>query len=200
MTSLRKPGLVALMLAGLLALAVPALAAQYDIDVAHSTVGFKVKHMAVSWVKGTFDDFGGTFSFDPAAPAGAKVEAEIKMASISTGNAKRDGHLLSPDFFDAEKFPTMTFASTGLEMTSATEGVLKGNLTMHGVTREVALALTYNGGVKDPWGTERVGFSATGTLNRQDYGLTYNTVLETGGLAVGNDIYLTIEIEGTLKK
>lgn len=200
MNSKRTPGLLPILLAAVLAAAVPALGAQYDIDPAHSTVGFKVKHMAVSWVKGTFDDFGGSFSFDPAAPAAASVEAEIKVASISTGNAKRDGHLQSPDFFDAPKFPTMTFKSTGLRMSSATEGVLTGTLTMHGVSKDVTLALTYNGTVKDPWGTERVGFSASGRLNRQDYGLTYNTVLEAGGLAVGNDIDLTIEIEGTLKK
>ncbi len=200
MNSQRPFGFVVLCLAGLLALAAPALAAQYDIDPAHSTVGFKVKHMAVSWVRGSFDDFGGTFTFDPASPAAAQVQAEIKVASISTGNAKRDAHLVNPDFFDAGKYPTMTFTSTGLKMTSDTEGVLTGNLTMHGVTREVVLDLTYNGGVKDPWGIERVGFSATGKLDRQDYGLTYNTVLDTGGLAVGNDIEFTIEVEGTLKK
>lgn len=188
------------LMAGLLAMALPALGAQYDIDPAHSAIGFKIKHLAISNVKGSFADFSGTFTFDAAAPATAAVEAVIQTASISTSNAKRDEHLLGPDFFDAAQFPTITFKSTGLTMSTATNGVLTGTLTMHGVTRDVTLAVEFNGAVTDPWGNDRVGFAATGTLNRQDFGLTYGTVMEGGGLVIGNDVGFALEIEGTRKK
>lgn len=185
---------------GLLAMAMPALAAQYEIDAAHSAISFKIKHLTISNVKGTFDDFAGTFTFDPAAPAASSVEAVIQVASISTGNEKRDEHLRAPDFFDAAQFPTITFKSTSLAMTSATEGVLKGNLTMHGVTREVTLALVFNGAIKDPWGNDKAGFSATGKLDRTEFGLAYGKVMEGGGLMIGNDVEFALEIEGTAKK
>lgn len=188
------------LMAGLLALAVPALGAQYDIDTAHSAISFKIKHLGISNVKGTFDDFSGAFTFDAAAPAEASVEAVIQTASISTGNAKRDEHLLAPDFFDAAQFPTITFKSTGLTMSSASEGVLTGTLNLHGVTRDVTLAVEFNGAVTDPWGNGKVGFSATGKLNRQDFGLTYGTVMEGGGLMIANDVEFSLEIEGTQKK
>lgn len=184
----------------LVALAVPALAAEYEIDTAHSAISFKIKHLGISNVKGTFDDFSGTFTFDPAAPASASVEAVIQVASISTGNEKRDEHLRAPDFFDAAQFPTITFKSTGLSMTSATEGVLKGDLTMHGVTKEVTLALVFNGAIKDPWGNDKSGFSATGKLDRTAFGLSYGKVMEGGGLMIGNDVEFALEIEGTGKK
>ena len=183
-----------------LALAAPTLAAQYEVDTAHSAVSFKVKHLAISNVKGSFDEFAGTFTFDAAAPAVAAADIVIQAASISTGNAKRDEHLRSADFFDVEKFPTLTFKATGLTMSSATDGVLKGVLNLHGVSREVALAVTFNGEVKDPWGNEKAGFSASGKLDRRDFGLVYGGVMESGGLVVGNDIEFLIEIEGTKLK
>ncbi len=188
------------LLAVVLATALPAFGAEYNIDAAHSAVSFKVKHLTISNVKGTFDDFGGNFTFDPADPAAAAVTAEIKVASVSTGNPKRDEHLKSADFFDVAQFPTMTFKSSGLTMNSKTEGVLKGAFTMHGVTKDVSLALVFNGAAADPWGGQRVGFSATGVLNRQDFGLTYGQVLEGGGLMIGNEVEFALEVEGTLKK
>ena len=188
------------LMAGLLALAVPALGAQYEIDAAHSAISFKIKHLGISNVKGTFDDFSGTFTFDAAAPAAAAVEAVIQTASISTGNDKRDEHLRAADFFDAAQFPTITFKSTGLTMSSASEGVLTGTLTMHGVSKDVTMALAFNGAVTDPWGNGKVGFSAIGTLDRQAFGLTYGKVMEGGGLMLGNDVEFSLEIEGTEKK
>jgi len=188
------------LLTGLLAMAVPALGAQYDIDAAHSAISFKIKHLGISNVKGTFDDFAGSFTFDAAAPAAASVEAVIQTASISTGNEKRDEHLRAADFFDAAQFPTITFKSTGLTMSTASEGVLTGTLTMHGVSKDVTLALEFNGAVTDPWGNGKVGFSATGKLDRQDFGLTYGKVMEGGGLMLGNDVEISLEIEGTEKK
>lgn len=189
-----------ILMAGILALAAPALATEYEIDTAHSAIGFKIKHLTISSVKGSFDEFAGTFTFDPAAPGSAGVEAVIQAASISTGNAKRDDHLRDPDFFAVEQFPTITFKSTGLTMTSASEGVLKGDLTMHGVTKPVTLALVFNGAVKDPWGNDKVGFSATGKLDRTEFGLTYGEVMEGGGLMIGNDVEFTLDIQGAAKK
>lgn len=192
--------LLPLLMLGLLAVALPALAAEYEIDRAHSAVSFKIKHLTISSVKGTFDDFSGTFTFDPANPSTASVEAVIQATSISTGDAKRDDHLRAPDFFDVAKYPTITFKSTGLTMSSATEGTLKGDLTMHGVTRPVTLAVVFNGALKDPWGNDKIGFSATGKLDRTEFGLSYGKVLEGGGLMIGNDVEFALEIEGTGKK
>lgn len=196
----RTQRLFPIVMLALLAMAMPAAAAQYEIDAAHSAISFKIKHLTISSVKGTFDDFAGTFTFDPAAPTTGSVEAVIQVASISTGNDKRDEHLRAPDFFDAAQFPTITFKSTGLTMTSATEGVLKGELTMHGVTKEVSFNVTFNGAIKDPWGNDKAGFSATGTLDRTAFGLSYGKVLEGGGLMIGNDVEFAIEVEGTAKK
>lgn len=192
--------LLPMLLAGALALAVPAFGAQYEIDAAHTVIGFKVKHLAISNVKGSFGDFSGKFSFDAAAPADASAEIVIQVASITTGIAKRDEHLRSPDFFDVAQFPTITFKSTGLAMSSANEGVLTGVLTMHGISRDITLDVTFNGAVKDPWGNDRAGFSATGKLDRRDFGLTYGAVIEGGGLVVGNDVELTLEVEGIMAK
>lgn len=192
--------LLPLLVLGILALAVPTLAATYEIDAAHSAISFKIKHLTISSVKGTFDDFAGTFTFDPAAPAAASVEAVIQATSVSTGNAKRDEHLRAPDFFDVAQFPTITFKSTSLVMTSATEGVLKGELTMHGVTQPVELALVFNGTIKDPWGNEKAGFSAAGKLDRTAFGLSYGKVLEGGGLMIGNEVEFALEIEATAAK
>lgn len=188
--------LASLLLTALFATA-PLQAAEYRIDPAHSTVRFQIKHMTISKVNGTFSDVSGTFSFTADQPETWQATASIGIKSVDTGNAKRDDDLRSPDFFAAEKFPTMTFASTGVEMTSASAGLLRGELTMHGVTRPVVLNLEYNGTVNDPWGNERAGFSATGQINRRDWGLSYNAALESGGLLVGEDVKISLEIEGT---
>ena len=189
-----------LLVASLVLTAIPAMAATYDLDNSHSSVGFKVKHMAISNVKGTFSEFSGTFDFTPGNPESWSVEAIIQLKSISTGDDKRDAHLLNEDFFDVEKYPTMVFKSTSVKMKDDEEGELKGTLTMHGVTLPVTLDLEVGGTVTDPWGNERAGFSVTGKINRKDWGLSYGSVLEGGGLVIGDDVKLSLEIEGVKQK
>ena len=183
-----------------MAAAVPAAADQYAIDTAHSSVGFEIRHLAISKTRGTFGALEGTFEFVEGKPGEWSVEAVIQAASISTDNEDRDKHLKSPDFLDVEKFPTLTFKSKAVEMESENEGVLRGELTLHGVTRVVELDLEFLGTVTDPWGNEKAGFSATTKINRKDYGLTWNKALETGGLVVGDEVKITLEIEGNKVK
>jgi len=183
-----------------MAAAVPATAEQYAIDTAHSSVGFEIRHLAISKTRGTFGALEGTFEFVGGKPGEWSVEAVIQAASISTDNEDRDKHLKSPDFLDVEKFPTLTFKSKAVEMESETEGVLRGELTLHGVTRVVELDFEFLGTVTDPWGNEKAGFSATTKINRKDYGLTWNKALETGGLVVGDEVKITLEIEGNKVK
>jgi len=179
-----------------LALAGPLAAAQYDIDVSHSTIGFQVRHMAISKTTGNFEDFTGSFSFEPGQPDTWSCEAVIQASSINTNNQKRDDHLRSDEFFDVAKFTTLSFKSTGVAMENDTEGVLKGELTIHGVTKPVEMQMEILGTVTDPWGNERAGFSASVKINRKDYGLSYNSVMEAGGLVVGDEVKITLEIEG----
>ncbi len=197
-TRARLIGLVltAVVLAGV----TPALTAEYEIDEAHSAVTFQVKHMTISKVKGSFGDFVGTFNFTEDQPASWQVNATIQIASVDTGNQKRDEHLRGDDFFDAAKYPTMVFKSTGVKMANATEGKLLGELTMHGVTKTIELDLEYNGSIIDPWGNERAGFSVTGKIKRKNWGLSYNSALEAGGLAIGEDVQISLEIEGIKAK
>ncbi len=178
----------------------PVMAATYDIDNAHSSVGFKVKHMAISNVKGTFNSFSGSFDFTPGNSEDWQVEATIEISSLSTGDGKRDEHLLSPDFFDVENFPTMVFKSTGVKMEDDDEGKLMGTLTMHGVTLPVTLDLEVGGTITDPWGNERAGLSASGKIDRKDWGLSYGKVMEGGGLLIGNEVKISLEIEGVQQK
>ena len=173
-------------------------AATYSIDAAHSSIGFVARHMVVSKVRGHFDSFEGSFDFVEGQPATWKAEATIQAASVNTGNEKRDGHLASPDFFAAEEFPTLSFSSTGVEKKGESY-LLKGNLTLRGVTKPLVLTLEYFGSIQDPWGNERAGFSAKGTLNRKDFGLSWNNLLETGGAVVGDEIAIEIEVEGVHK-
>ena len=179
-----------------LMLAAPLYAAEYHIDPAHSTVGFKVKHLAISSVSGRFGSFQGAFSFDPAHVSAAATTVSIQMSSVATDEAKRDDHLRSADFFDAEKYPLMTFKSR--EILDATPERFKvlGDLTLHGVTRPVTLDVVYGGAVKDMYGNERAAFSATATIHRKDFDLTWNKVLETGQFVVGEDVVVSLEIEG----
>jgi len=175
-------------------------AATYTIDSAHSSVGFQIKHLAIAKVNGSFTDFGGTFEYEKGEAETWSVEATIQVASVDTGNDDRDNHLKNPDFFDVEKFPVMTFTSTGVKMESDTEGKLFGNLTLHGVTKAVELELEFNGAVTDPWGNDKVGFSAYGEINRRDWGLNFNKVLDTGGLMVGENVKISLEIEAAKNK
>jgi len=171
----------------------------YDIDPAHSTVGFKVKHMGISTVPGKFAKFKGTITLDKHESTAARVEAVIETSSIDTGIEARDKHLKSPDFFDVDKFPEMRFVSTKISRMKDDAFVMEGNLTLHGVTKPVKLDAVFGGEAKDPWGGMRAACSATGTLDRKDFGLAWNKVLETGGLLVGEKVQIAIEIEGVLR-
>jgi polyisoprenoid-binding protein YceI len=173
-----------------------ATAADYKIDADHSTVGFKIKHLAISTVPGRFTEFSGTFSFDPANIAASKANATIAAKSINTEQKKRDDHLRSPDFFDASQFPEITFKSSTVTEIDKENFKVIGALTIHGVTQSVTLDVTYTGSAKDPWGNDRAAFTATTKLNRKDFGLTWNKLLESGGLLVGEEVSVTIEIEG----
>lgn len=180
--------------------AVPAVADTYEIDTVHSSVAFEIRHLAISKTRGNFTDFAGTFQYSDGEPASWSCEATIQAASINTENEDRDNHLRSPDFLEVEKFPTLTFVSKAVEMVSGTEGVLRGELTMHGVTRVIEMDLEFLGAVTDPWGNEKAGFTATAKINRKDFGLTWSKTLETGGLVVGDEVKITLDIEGTKRK
>lgn len=184
--------------AGLMLAVSAAKADTYEADASHSEIGFAVKHMVVSTVRGSFDDYTASFDYDPANPAGLKASAAIKTTSINTRNAKRDDHLRNPDFFDAAQFPEITFVSTRAEA-SADGVVLHGNLTMRGVTKEIALPLTVSGPVTDPWGGTRVGLEGKVKINRKDWGINWSKSMDNGGLVVSEEVTLDISIEGKKK-
>lgn len=168
----------------------------WNIDPAHSAVEFKVRHMMISNVKGNFSGVSGVISIDEADPAKSRVEATIPVTTINTGDAQRDGHLKSADFFDAEKFPTLTFKSTKVEARSPGELAVTGNLTLHGVTRPVTFAVDGpSAPAKDPWGNLREGLAATAKINRKDFGLNWNSALETGGVLVGEDVNIALDVQ-----
>ena len=191
---MKKP-LTPLALAAVLTLAsVPALAQTWTADPAHSTVGFQVRHMMISNVKGSFDKFAATVEGNPADPSTAKISATIEVATVNTREPKRDDHLRSGDFFDAAKFPQMTFTSTKVEKVSATQAKVTGNLTLRGVTKPVTLDVEYTAPVKSPWGQTVVGANATGKINRQDFGVAWNKAVEAGPVVSDNvDLILNIE-------
>jgi polyisoprenoid-binding protein YceI len=174
--------------------AFPAFAADYTVDKDHSNVGFTIKHM-MSKVSGAFTDFEGKFSFEPKKQEASSGEFTIKAASINTNNAKRDEHLKSPDFFDVQKYPTITFKSTKVDKTGKDKFKLTGDFTMHGVTKPVTFSVEYLGTAKDPWGNEKFAATAHGKINRKDFGLNWNKVLEAGGLLVGEDVDMVLQIE-----
>jgi len=183
------------------ALAVPSLsAATWEIDRAHSSVGFTVKHMVISKVAGTFDDFSGTINFDGKDFATASVDVSIKAASVNTGVAQRDAHLRTPDFFAADSLPLITFKSTKVVPGKGSAFQIVGNLTMRGVTKEVVLDAVFNGTVKGMQGDTRAGFSATTRINRQDWGISWSKALDAGGLVVSNDVDINLEIEAVQKQ
>jgi polyisoprenoid-binding protein YceI len=168
---------------------------KWAFDVVHSSINFTVRHMVVSKVRGRFEKFDGTLAMDEKDPSGGRVEVVIDAASIATGVDQRDGHLRSADFFDVEHFPTITFKSTRVEKAGAGALKVAGDLTMHGVTRPVVLDVDYAGSANDPWGGVRAGFSARASLDRKDFGLTYNQLLETGSVVVGETVEIAIEAE-----
>jgi len=172
-------------------------AVTYKVDPDHTTVAFKVRHL-FTYVQGRFDKFEGTIEFDPDKPEVTRVQGSIDAATVNTNVAERDKHLRSEDFFDVAKFPKITFTSTKAAQIDASRksGKLEGKLTIHGVERPVVLDVTYLGAAKDPWGNQRAGFSARTTINRKDFGLTWNETLETGGVLVGDEIQIEIDAEG----
>lgn len=198
----RQTNILPAVLAGLalVALSAAAGAATYEIDKAHSSVSFKVRHLGVSNTKGNFEEFQGSFAFDPADPASWKAAATIQVASVNTDDAKRDEHLRSSDFFDVANHPTMTFQSTGVTKNADGTYQLQGDLTLRGVTKPVTLALEVLGTVTDPWGNARAGFAATGKINRKDFGVSWHKALDNGGLVVGDEVTILLEIEGILKR
>jgi polyisoprenoid-binding protein YceI len=165
----------------------------WNVDSSHSTVGFVVRHLMVSKVRGHFGTFTGTLTIadDPSA---SKVEASAETGSITTGDETRDNHLRSADFFDVERFPTVTLVSTGLDKRSS-DYVLHTDLTIKGITKPVDFALEFDGVAGDPWGGTRAGFSAEAEVNRKDWGLEWNVALETGGVLLGDKVKIVLEVE-----
>ncbi len=170
----------------------------YQLDPAHTHAQFKVRHLMVSNVKGDFDKVTGTVDFDEANPAASKINITVDVTSVSTREPQRDAHLKSADFFDVEKFPTITFVSTGVVKSGEDSFEVVGDLTIHGVTRTVDLNVeSVTPEVKDPFGLFRRGAEAKTTILRSDFGLKYNSVLETGGVAIGDQVHITIDTEFT---
>lgn len=169
--------------------------ASWQIDSAHTEVEFSARHLMISNVKGRFSNPAGTASYDPARQGSLALEVTIPVATIDTRNAQRDAHLRSADFFDAEHHPTMTFKGKRIEGDIDGEFRLIGDLTIRGHTREVTLDVTAEGSGPDPWGNDRLGFSATGKISRKEFGLLWNQLLETGGVTVGDEIRIIINTE-----
>ncbi|AZV62152.1 YceI family protein [Peribacillus frigoritolerans] len=168
---------------------------KWIVDPTHSAIEFSVKHMMIAKVKGSFNKFEASILANPSDLTTAEIDFTVDVASIDTRNADRDNHLRSADFFDVEKNPTLTFKSTKIVKTDEDEYDVTGNVTLNGVTKEETFSITFEGQGKDPWGNEKAGFSGKGKVKRSDYGLTYNAALETGGVLIGDQITLTIEIE-----
>ena len=178
-------------------LAIPQTAvATWNIDPVHTVAEFKVKHMMISNVKGQFAKVTGTLTLDESDLTNSRVEALIEAASIETRDAQRDTHLKSADFFHVEKFPTLSFKSTGIRLVRDGELAAEGDLTIRGVTRKVLFSVEGpTPPAKDPWGNTRVAVSATTKINRKDFGLTWNAALETGGILVGDEITITLDVQ-----
>lgn len=169
--------------------------ATWAIDPAHSSVEFTTRHMMISKVRGSFKKFSGSVNFDEQTPANSTVQVQLEASSLETRDEKRDAHLVSADFLDAGNYPDLTFVSKRVEAHDDTHGRIYGDLTIRGVTREVVLETEYNGQAKSPWGTVSAGFAATTKINRKDWGLNWNVALETGGVLVGEEIAIDIELE-----
>ena len=170
-------------------------AASYSLDATHSSVGFGIKHMGISTVKGEFKEFMGSYVLDDTTGALKELKGDVVVKSLTTGVEKRDGHLLSADFFDAAQYPKISFAMTQNKM-KGKNGKILGTMTMHGVSKPIELVATVAGPAVDPWGTKKSAVSLKGVINREDFGLKWNKTLEAGGFLVGKDVTLTIELEG----
>ena len=172
----------------------------WTVDPSHSSLNFAVRHIMISKVRGRFGAFTGHAVYDDAAKAWKSAEATIQVASIDTREEKRDAHLKSADFFDAENFPTITFKTTGVEARGDDKFLVRGLLTIHGVTKEVALDTEITGSGKDPWGGDRTAFSARGSISRKEFGMVWNQALEAGGIAVGDKVEIEIEAQVVKEK
>ncbi len=171
----------------------------YIIDTSHTHIGFSIKHLVISNVRGRFNQFSGTIEIDKADNI-KQVSVEIKSASIDTQHEKRDKHLRGPDFLNVEKYPLITFNYKRTLSRKGDNYKVAGDLSLHGVSKEVVLDMTLSGKIKDPWGNHRAGLSGTAQINRKDFDIVWNKLLETGGLVVGDVIKISLEIEGILKK
>ena len=168
----------------------------WNIDPAHSAAEFKVKHMMISNVKGKFTGVSGVLNLNEGDPTRSTIEASIPTATLTTGDEQRDAHLKSAEFLDAEKYPALTFKSLSVRLTVPGEHEVTGELTIHGVTKVVTFAVEGPSAPgKDPWGNQRIGLSATAKINRKDFGLTWNSALETGGVLVGEEVVLTLDVQ-----
>ena len=168
---------------------------QWQIDPAHSSVGFAVKHLMISTVRGQFGAVSGTVEMTGEDPLTGSADVTIDVASVSTGIQQRDDHLRSADFFDVARFPSIRFTSRRVESAPGGEYRLIGDLTIRDVTREVTLALSHEGATQDPWGGRRAGFSANGRIKRSEFGIVWNQVIEAGGVAVGDEVKLSLEVQ-----
>lgn len=173
--------------------------AKWAVDASHSSVDFSIRHMMISKVKGTFHTYEADIEADPEDLTSASIAFSIDLASIDTRNTDRDNHLKSGDFFDVEQFPKMTFKATKITKTGEGEYEVSGDLSLHGVTRPESFHVTYEGGGKNPWGVEVVGYNVEGKIKRSDYGLTYNAALETGGVLIGDEVKVTLEIQASMQ-
>ena len=174
----------------------PGTITTWNIDPAHSAAEFKVRHMMIANVKGKFSGLSGALKLDETDYTHSVVEASIPAASLKTGDDQRDGHLKSPDFFDVEKFPTITFKSTNIDSTGGPDYEVTGELTVHGVTKTVTLSVEdVSEPAKDPWGNHRIGLSGSTRINRKDFGLTWNSALESGGVLVGDEVTIMLDVQ-----
>jgi polyisoprenoid-binding protein YceI len=173
----------------------PIPAGAYNIDPAHSIIGFDVRHLEINWVEGRFKDFKGTVNFDDKDVTKSNVTFTAQIASVDTGVDARNAHLRTPDFFDAAQFPEMKFVSTKVEKKGKDKYILFGDLTIKGVTKSVSFPFTLTGAVKDPWGGTRFGINAETVINRRNYGITYGHPLAEGGLDVGDNITVKLQLE-----
>jgi len=170
-------------------------AGTYNVDKSHSNIGFKIKHMMISNVVGKFNTFNGTFEYDEKKNTLKSLTAQIDVSSVDTDNKKRDGHLQKSDMLDVEKYPKITFVVTKIDGED-----VYGDFTLKGITKNIKLELENGGTIKDPWGNNRAAFVLSGKIKRSEYGVTYNSILEAGGVPVGDVVKLNIEVEGIEKK
>jgi polyisoprenoid-binding protein YceI len=171
-----------------------ALTGTYTLDVAHSRIGFVARHAMVTKVRGAFNEFEGTATIDGANPANSSASVTLKVASIDTRNAQRDGHLRTNDFLDAENYPEITFKSTSIKHVGGYDFEVTGDLTIKDVTKSITFPLEYQGSARDPFGNDRIGFEGSVVVNRKDWGISFNAALETGGVLVSEKVTLEFEI------